>query len=73
VYEVGGKAQFELVIWSKRAPETAGPKHQVTIALPDRFYGASAYAPSYQGSAIAASDVERWLREAAGRVAHGSV
>ncbi len=73
VYEISGKAQFELVIWSKKAPATAGPKHQVTVDLPDQFYGASAYAPSYHGAAISASDAKRWLRDAAKRVAHGSV
>jgi hypothetical protein len=73
VYEISGKAQFELVIWDKKAPGTARTKHQVTIDLPDQFYGASAYAPSYHGATIAASDVKRWLRDAATRVAHGSV
>jgi hypothetical protein len=73
VYETSGKAQFELVIWDKKAPATAGPEHQVMVDLPDQFYGASAYAPSYHGAAIAASDAKRWLRDAAKRVAHGSV
>lgn len=73
VYQIGGETRFELVIWDKKAADTSGPKHEVMLDLPNRFYGVSAYAPSYHGTAIAASDAKRWLREAAGRVNHGSV
>lgn len=72
-YNVGGKAQFELVIWDKKSTAPNGATHMVTIDLPNGFHGASAYAPSYHGEAIATADAKRWLQQAAERVTHGSV
>jgi hypothetical protein len=68
-YEVDGTFAFGIVLWSDDLrDQVADQPNTVAVALPNELFGATVYAPEWDGTMLDATDSEQWLSEAAGRV-----